>query len=356
MRLRTAFGVVGLKVWRGKNPADGRWGVPIRECWGLLPHQQLSPALEDKLAYFATVAGSYEMAARLAGKLGIAIEDSSIRALVQRLGARAEEKTRERLKTLPTEKHPQRAPSNLGVIMIDGFQVRHRGAGWGKAKTAQTRVEWHEQKVGVFYRQEQNGAGELAEKVSVSWQGEAVELGERLNWQALRQGLGRARQTVAVGDGAPWVWSLVEGRWKQAHQVLDFYHASQHLHGLGQALHPQDEQARKQWVDRQCHDLRHGKEKQVLKRMGGLRRGNPAAKETIRREQNYFETHRHRICYEDFARQGWPIGSGPVESACAQKQGRFKRPGQFWTQTGLRHLNALIEARDLDHWDELWAN
>ena len=83
MQLRTAFGVVVLNVWRGKNPANGHWGIPMRERWGLSAHQELSPALEDKLAYFATVAGSYEMAARLACKLGIPIEDSTVRALVQ---------------------------------------------------------------------------------------------------------------------------------------------------------------------------------------------------------------------------------------------------------------------------------
>ena len=93
MQLRTAFGLVVLSVWRGKNPANGHWGIPMRDRWGLSPHQELSPALEDKLAYFATVAGSYEMAARLACKLGIPIEDSTVHALVQRLGARAQEQT-----------------------------------------------------------------------------------------------------------------------------------------------------------------------------------------------------------------------------------------------------------------------
>jgi hypothetical protein len=57
----------------------------LRERWGLLPHQQLSLELEDRLAYFATVAGNYEMAARLADKAGIGIEDLTIDALVQRL-------------------------------------------------------------------------------------------------------------------------------------------------------------------------------------------------------------------------------------------------------------------------------
>jgi hypothetical protein len=157
MHLRTAFGPVALSVWHGKNPAEGRWGCPIRERWGLTPHQQLSPALEDKLAYFATVTGSYAAAAKLAAKVGCPVEDSTIQILVQRLGAKAEAQTQARLEQTPLEKPPARAPTPLAVLMIDGFQVRFRGPGWGKKKTGQPRVEWHESKLGVFYRHERPG-------------------------------------------------------------------------------------------------------------------------------------------------------------------------------------------------------
>lgn len=354
MSLRTAFGRVALQVWRGKNPATGKWGIPIRERWGLGPHQQLSPALEDKLGYFATVTGSYEAAARLARKVGVVIEDSTVQALVQRLGARAEEQTRARLQTLPQEKAPLRAASELAVLMVDGFQVRHRGPGWGRKKTPEPRVLWHEEKVGVFYQHEQNAAGQLTDKVVVSCPGPPVELGERLHWEARAGGLARARQTLGVGDGAPWVWQLMSARWSGAHQLLDFYHASQHLHALGEALHPRQENTRRAWVEKQCHDLRHGKEKRVLRRIARLRARRGAGGEIIRREQNYFVTHARRMHYQSVAARGWPIGSGAVESACAQKQGRLKRPGQFWTRSGLRHLNALMEARDNGHWDQLW--
>jgi hypothetical protein len=356
MQLRTAFGVIQLKVWRGKNPADGSWAIPLRQRWGLSPHQQLSPALEDKLAYFATVAGTYESAARLARKVGIPIEDSTVRELVQRLGARAEEQTQGRLKTVPPSCDPKRPARDLGVIMIDGYQVRHRGPDWGKKKAQKPRVEWHEQKVGVFYYQDQNADGVLLEKLSLGWEGEAVELGERLHWEACRHGLGRARHLLAVGDGAPWIWRLIEQRWKDAHQLLDFYHASEHLHALAEALHPTAEPARQHWVDQQCHDLRHGKQKKVLRRIGRLPEGPRRVAESIRREKNYFQTHSLRLNYQALSRRGWPIGSGSVESACAQRQRRFKRPGQFWTAAGLRHLNALIETRDLNYWDQLWAN
>ncbi len=357
MQLRTAFGRVTLRVWRGKDPADGHWGCPMREGWGLRAHQQLSPALEDKLAYFATVASSYEGAARLAAKLGYPVEDTTVRALVQRLGAKAEAQVQVRLQAVPLEKEPTRAPTPLGVVMLDGFQVRFRGPGWGQPKPTQPRVEWHEMKLGVFYRHEQatrEGRGQLVEKVMVSWQGEGLELGRRLHWEAQRGGLGRARHLLAVGDGAPWIWNVVGDRWAGAHQLLDFYHASQHLWALGEALHPRDEGARRAWVEGQRHRLRHGQEAAVLAEIQALPRRRGGWGQIIRREQNYFASQAQRLNYRGLARRGWPIGSGAVESGCRTRQCRRKRPGQFWTRAGLRHLDALEEARENGHWDELW--
>jgi hypothetical protein len=357
MRLRTAFGTVELGVWRGKNPRDGSWGCPIRQWWGLTAHQQLSPALEDKLAYFATVTGSYEAAAKLSAKVGYPVEDSTVHALVQRLGSRAEEQTQARMKGTPAEKAPQRRATQLAVLMLDGFQVRFRGSGWGKKKTRQLRVEWHDLKTGVFYQHEQavrSQRGELAEKVVVSWQGEAMEMGRRLHWEALRGGLGRAREVLVVADGAPWIWNVVQNRWAGARQLLDFYHASQHLWVLGEALHGPDEAARKAWVEPRLHRLRHGKEKAVLREIAALPLCGGQGQAIVRREQNYFATQSVRMNYDTVAKKGWPIGSGAVESACRTRQCRRKRPGQFWTLSGLRHFNALEEARDNGHWDQLW--
>jgi len=353
MHLDTLFGRIALKVWRGKNPTDQTWGIPVRQWWGLTAHQQMSPALEDRLAYFVTVTGAFETAAQLARKLGLPMNDARLHALTQRLGRRAQAQSQARLQTVPAEKDPQRAPSPLGVLLLDGYLVRHRGPGWGCKKTLKNRVEWHEQKVGVFYRHEQSTPGELVEKVVVSGQTSALELSQRLHWQAQRYGLNRARQLLALGDGADWIWNTVSDRWPSAHQLLDFYHASQHLWSVGEAYRP-EEAARRQWVESQRHRLRHGKEKQVLKQLSTLPRLRGERGKILRREQNYFAGHAHRLNYAQVARRGWPIGSGAVESACRQKQARFKCRGQFWTQPGLAHLNALMEARDLGHWDQLW--
>jgi hypothetical protein len=357
MRLRTSVGVVELRVWHGTNPDTGCWGCPIRQHWGLSPHQQCSPALEDRLAFTVTATGTYEQAAAVAGKWSCPIDDSTVHALTQRLGARAEAQTQQRLVVPAVEAAPQRAATALGVLQVDGWHVRQRGSGWGRKKTQKTRVEWHELKTGVFYRHEQaaqsaGGRGLLAEKVVLSWQGEPLELGRRLDWEALRAGLGRARHTLVVADGATWIWNMAADRWRGATEVLDFYHASQHLWELGRAVVGEPQAAG--WVGPRLHRLRHGKERAVLAEIAALKPPHGERGELVRREQGYFAGQEPRTHYARMAARGWPIGSGAVESACRQRQCRCKRAGQFWTQRGLRHLCALEEARTNGHWDALW--
>jgi len=359
MRLRTGVGIVELKVWQGQDPQDEHWGIAVRERWGLKPHQQMSPALEEKLALTAPLTGSFADAALLATKWGgEEVEDSVVHALVQRLGEQAEKQTEERLKHPPKERQPERGPTELAVLEIDGWHVRFRGAGWGKKKTKKERVEWHELKTGVFYGHEQAaGKGErriLSEKILVRWQGEPMELGRRLNWEALRGGLARAQDTLVLADGGTWIWNLKADRWSWASEGLDFYHGSLHLWELGRAYCGGDEQRAKPWVEHRLHQLRHGQEEKVLKEIAGLQLPRGRFGETVRKQKNYFDGQLERMHYKELADRGWPIGSGAVESACRQSQCRFKRAGQFWTQKGLRHLSALDEARRNGHWDELW--
>ena len=360
LRLRSELGELKLVLDYGQDRATGQWGSPVRQAWGLVPHQKITPALAEKLCFTVTATGSYEEAAQVASKWSARIDDSTVHALVQRTGARAEELAQARYEQEPPERAPQRQPSTLGVLMVDGCQVRHRGPGWGKKKTKQERAPWHELKVGVFYRQEssvqtEGGRGLLADKMVVSWTGEPMELGRRLNWEARREGLGRAENILFLGDGAAWVWNLQQDRWPGAVGLLDFYHAGEHVWELGRAVAGEKPPALEQWVQPRLHDLRHGREQRVLGQMARLKRRAGQAGKTIQREQNYFATHAGRMNYQEIARKGWPIGSGAVESACRQKQCRFKRCGQFWTGLGLRHLGALDEARRNHHWDQLWT-
>jgi len=355
--LRTGVGGVKVIAWYGLDPATGHWGYPLRQRWGLSSHQEMSPGLEDKLAFTLTATDAYDEAAALARKWGVEVDASTLHALAQRLGARAEQQTQQRLQRRQPELAPQRAASALAVFMLDGWQARYRGPGWGQKKTAKNRVEWHEVKLGVFYLAEhaartEGGRGVLTEKVVICWQGEPAELGRRLHGEAVRRGLGRAKYILVVGDGAPWIWNVAADRWATAEELLDFYHASEHVWELGRALYgPEQAQA---WVEARLHELRHGQEEQFLAELAALKVPRGEKGQTVREQQNYFARQAQRLNYQEIAERGWPIGSGAVESACSGHQNRFKRRGQFWTREGLAHLAALKQARQNNYWDQLW--
>lgn len=360
LTLRSEFGDLTVRADYGQHPESRVWLCPLRQQWGLSPRQRLTPGFSEKLCFTVTATGSFEEAAQVACKWGGGkMDDATLHVLVQRMGSLAEAQIQARLPEPPPERQPQRPASDLAVLMVDGWQVRQRGPGWGKKRTARPRVEYHELKTGVYYLHEQSaatqsGRGLLTDKGVVSWQGEPGELGRRLHWEALRGGLGRARQTLFLGDGAPWIWNLQQDRWSGAHGLLDFYHGSQHLWALGQSLHGEAQPTLTQWVEPRLHRLRHGDEEKVLGEIRRLKKRRGEAGRWQTREQNYFATHAGRMNYRSIARRGWPIGSGAVESACRQKQCRFKRAGQFWTANGLRHLCALEEARRNHHWNQLW--
>ena len=109
-----------LLVDYGQDPIAGQWGCPLLRAWGLSPHQKITPGYAEKLCFTATATGSYEEAAQLASKWAQSIDDSTLHALVQRTGARAERQAQSRYHTLPQERLPQRGPTELGVLLADG--------------------------------------------------------------------------------------------------------------------------------------------------------------------------------------------------------------------------------------------
>ena len=88
----------------------------------------------------------------MAQKWGVPVTDSALHALTQRLGSRAAVQTQERLKQPLVLRELQRTPTKLAVLMLDGWQVRQRGPGWRKSKTQENHLEWHDWKIGVYYR------------------------------------------------------------------------------------------------------------------------------------------------------------------------------------------------------------
>ena len=205
LTLRSEFGEVKLVVDYGQHPENSKWLCPIQQHWGLRAHQKITPGFAEKLCFTVTATGSYEEAAQVASKWAPSIDDATLHALVQRVGRRAEAQAQRRYEQPPQERLPQRGPSGLGVLMVDGCQIRYRGAGWGKKKTKKERVEWHELKLGVFYGQEQcahteAGRGILTDKVVVTGRT------SRPNWGGGSTGKLCAK---AWGEpGRPFTWAM----------------------------------------------------------------------------------------------------------------------------------------------------
>lgn len=375
LRLRTTVGIVAIEAAYGQDPASGDWLSPMRRRWGLSARQEMSPELEDRLCYTAAMADSYEAAAKLAAKWGVSVEDATIHHHVEQVGERAEALQQQRVERAlePTTRAEVVAEAAQAagsrefslVIELDGWMIRERGDEWGckPPEIKAERVAWHELKTGVIFRLEdraQTAGGRrlLIEKYHVAWRGEMGEFGRRVQAEALRRGLCRAKVVYVVADGGVWIWNLVEDRLGGSVGVLDFYHASQHLWAVAHELYGEGPEAAA-WVGPLVHQLRHGEAGRVVDSLEGLLQPeqalDKAAGEVVQRELKYFDHHRQHLHYPEVKAQGCPIGSGAVESTCSQLQDRFKRAGQFWSRPGEGHLLALELARRNDDWDELWS-
>lgn len=349
VKLRSVCGVLQLEGWYGYSTAQGSWIWPFRQAWGMESYQRTTPELQNRLCYTATQVDSYERAAQMSIRWGTKVSDDLIRDEVQRKGEVAAQADQ------PAPKSIQAEQDYSMVIMMDGWLVRERGEDWGREPEFKTkqRVDWHEVKSAVIYRldqcaQTQSGRGMLLEKHIVAKPPETdpVSFGQAVQKEAMRRGLANASKVYVVMDGAAWLWNLAEDRFADSVKTLDFHHASQHLWAIGNEIYGQGTQESKQWVEGLLHDLRHGKENQVLGELEQLlekRESEPAnVQKVLEREVEYFRTHREHMNYQDRAEEGSPIGSGAVESLARQLQNRFKGCGKFWSRKGLTNLLAMV--------------
>jgi hypothetical protein len=172
----------------------------------------------------------------------------------------------------------------------------------------------------------------------------AEEFGKRIYVEAWKRGWSRAEKKVVMGDGAAWIWNLAEQYFPGAIQIVDLYHARQHLWELARKLYPNDEVNQKTWI--KVHQRRLLEKGKIEKLVGALRSivsTNTEVAEKIRTEADYFERNAQRMRYPKYRRQHLFVGSGVIEAGCKTVIGsRLKQSGMFWT---LRGANAIIALR-----------
>lgn len=184
----------------------------------------------------------------------------------------------------------------------------------------------------------------------------AEDFGKRLYLEAWKRGWSRAQKKVVMGDGAEWIWNLAEQHFPGAVQIVDLYHARQHLWELVRKLHPNDEAKQKAWMRvHQKRLLDKGKIEKLAAALGSLHSSNPEVAEKIRLEADYFKRNAERMRYPKFRSQHFFVGSGVIEAGCKAVIGaRLKRSGMFWTVRGANAILALrcchLNGRFEDYW------
>ena len=184
----------------------------------------------------------------------------------------------------------------------------------------------------------------------------AEEFGRRLYVEAWKRGWSRANKKVIIADGAEWIWNLAEQHFPGAIQIVDLYHARQHLWELVRKLYPNDDGQQKAWMKvHQKRLLDKGKIEKLVTSIRSFSSDNPEVSEKIRTEADYFERNADRMRYPKFRRQHLFVGSGVIEAGCKTVVGsRLKQSGMFWTVRGANAILALrcchLNARFEDYW------
>jgi hypothetical protein len=185
----------------------------------------------------------------------------------------------------------------------------------------------------------------------------AEEFGRRLYLEAWNRGWSRAAQKVVIGDGAEWIRHLVETHFPGAMQIVDLFHARQHLWEVVRVLYPQDTVQQKAWM--RVHQkplLDKGKIEKLVAALRSLHHTNAEVLDKIRTEAEYFEKNAERMRYPKFRRQHLFVGSGVIEAGCKTVVGaRLKQSGMFWTVRGANAILALrcchLNGRFEDYWE-----
>jgi hypothetical protein len=241
-----------------------------------------------------------------------------------------------------------------GVPMVPGALEGRKGK--QPDGTAKTR----EAKIGCVFTQTYYDDDKKPQRdpASTSFTGaieEAAAFGWRLYAEAVRRGLFRAKRVVVLGDGAEWVKNIAQTHFAMAQFIIDFYHASEHIGALCQALFDRDlkrvDDYRHRWTDY----LWDGNIETVIDEATALLPKDPNAKKDARTQIGYFTKNKAFMQYADYRERQLFIGSGVVEAACKHLVGsRLKQSGMEWAVPGANDIIALRSVVLSNRMEEYW--
>ncbi len=363
------------KCSHGRAPADEIWGVQgTRTTSGVQQHISYLCSMltfdEAAEAFRRFLPGkmSARQALNLARPVGRALskkEDEEVKALFDKA---SQSKTDEK----EGEQQPMGKDIQRLSIEPDGIM--------GRMRRESVPMENHEQeREGDVYREDRVGAVFLAERgnerselvpdvwIDTPKDGSQQYVARRtalggfdklLYTLAWKSGLKRAEQVVVIGDGAHWIWDLADEQFPGAVQIVDLYHAKEHVWDVAHAVFGRTTPQGVSWAKQACDLLVHGKIEELVALISQLPPIAPPpgkSKSVPEQALGYFTTNTSRMRYPAFRAQGMHVGSGIAEAACKTVvTTRFKQTGMRWTPEGLDAILPLRTAKLNRAYDQFW--
>jgi len=303
---------------------------------------------------------SYADATEALQELGqIEISENSVWRLTQRWGEAlkvAEEQEDERangvIESLATGKVERKDDPRLGAAM-DGAMMYIRGEAW------------KELKVGCFFEieveptqdpetQDWIELGHARKNSYVCYLGGPEKFGQKMWTESKRRRWHQAVDTQVIGDGAPWIWNLAGDYFYDAHQVVDWYHAKEHLALAAQLAFGENTPEAVRWLKQQETPLYQGHADRIAQTITDLAGEKSNAGDELLKQAGYFANNQRRMNYLEMRSDGWLIGSGCVESGGKRFKDRFCDAGMRWSRVGAERLLPVRAAIMSHRFDERW--
>lgn len=260
------------------------------------------------------------------------------------------------VQALPSKRdlrHPDvQSVGRMGVSM-DGSMIHIRGEGWKELKVGCV----FEVEVRPTCDRKSGEMVDLAHAVNNSYRahlGGPERFGQLIWAEAKRRRWEQALDTQVIGDGAVWIWNLALDHFYDAQQLVDWYHAAEHLATAARLLKGEATPAAKRWRNARETLLFQGHADRIAYELSKAAQNQPTIAKQLQREAGYFRNNQHRMNYQEMREMGWPIGSGMVESGAKQFKARFTGAGMRWSRSGAERLLPVRAAIMSRRFDEFW--
>lgn len=343
---------------------------PLDEQLGLR-EKNWSEGVVKGAIWLSGVIDSFEEAEEVFERIGqVSMSQSTIWKRVEKWGpefAAREATRREAANGMPQRggagiRQPAKEPKPIGAKIgaaMDGAMVHIRQEGWKELKIGCV----YDIEVRPTFDRESREWQPLPHAINNSYVthlGGPETFGQQLWAEAKERDWDDYYDNQVLGDGASWIWNLAGLHFFDARQGVDYYHALEHLYQAAHLLHPTDPDQAKRWAKANETTLFQGHSDRLAHQLAQQATGNSQRDQDLQAQANYFQNHHRRMQYMELREDGYPIGSGMVESGAKQFKARFTGSGMRWSRDGIERLlpiRAAILGGQFDLiWDDIYSS